>query len=116
MFDLLKPLESKLQRNYILSAKRIGKKNEEADAENNGRNARPKLLLVTLKYEADASSFHNNGFGRKLTDTIWINPDLTRQERDVQYQQRVQRRNRRSDASSNEQVTTGAEGVSSKKD
>ena len=50
-----------------------------------------RLTLVTLKYKEDASITHNYGRGRKFTDCIWINPDLTKVERDALYIQRVQK-------------------------
>ena len=81
VFNMIKPLEEKLVQNDVLIVKRMGQ-----------NSTKPRLLHVVLKYEIDATTFHNGGAGRKIDDRIWINPDLTRTERDILYQKHVQRR------------------------
>ena len=50
------------------------------------------LLRVILKYHDDALWFYRNGNGRRVQPGIWINPDLTKQERDAKYIARVKQR------------------------
>ena len=49
-----------------------------------------------MKQKADAVFLHNNGQGRKITcqdnKISWINPDLTRTEREIRYPKRQKRR------------------------
>ena len=94
VFNLLKPLEAKLEKKDIIKVNRIGKTTGNAEADHQQSRKRPRLLHVVLRYEADAASFHNGGFGRRISEekNIWINPDLTRSERDICYQRRVQKR------------------------
>ena len=90
VYNTLKPFEARLNKNEILAASRLGRRNENSETD---QSRRPRMIIVTLKFESDATSFHNNGIGRKIEDSnIWVNPDLTRTERDVLYRKRVQRR------------------------
>ena len=70
-----------LRKEYILSCHRLGKKGE-----------RPRAILCVLLREDDAVFFSNDGKGRKFPGEVWVNPDLTRTERDVLYQKRMERR------------------------
>ena len=74
--------EEQLSTNDFVSCKRLGMKKPD----------HTRLVLVIFKREEDAMYFHNWGRGRKLTDGIWVNPDLTRTERDAMYQRRQERR------------------------
>ena len=60
------------------------------------RDGQNRLTLVVFKREQVAAEFHNFGRGRKLGNT-WVNPDLTRTEREARYQSRVERRQRFAD-------------------
>ena len=101
-----------MKMNDILHVKRIGssKKDESVKEGSSVKVIKPRLLLVSLKYESDAAFLHNNGYGRKVTcvndDSMhaWINPDLTRAERDAQYELRVQRRKKMKDHSSTQSI------------
>ena len=55
-----------------------------------------RLILVVFKREQMAAEFHNFGRGRKIGNT-WVNPDLTRTEREAKYQMRVERRRKLED-------------------
>ena len=45
-----------------------------------------------MRREDDAVFFTNNGKGRQFTGGVWVNPDLTRTERDALYEKREARR------------------------
>ena len=49
---------------------------------------------MTLKYVNDTSLFHSFGLGRRVEvdSGVWINPDLTKDERNASYLLRQQRR------------------------
>lgn len=76
-----------LSTNEIVTCKRLGKKTP--------GQTRPRLVLLIFKREEDAMYFHNWGRGRKLNGGIWVNPDLTRTEREAMYQRRQERRSKR---------------------
>ena len=85
MFRLHKRTEPRLQNGDILSCKR------------RGRIAFTKshvgcFIHVVRKYQDDAEMLHNCGLGREIYDNIWINPDLTKMERDAKYQIHKQRK------------------------
>ena len=65
----------------IAHCKRLGEKQE----------GKRRLILVVFKREDWAAEFHNFGRGRKLDNDVWVNPDLTRTERDAKYQERKKR-------------------------
>ena len=71
----------------ILYCRRLGKKG-----------ARPRIVLAVMRREDDAVYFHNDGRGRRyyLQDysVVWVNPDLTRNEREAMYQERLAKRSR----------------------
>ena len=54
-----------------------------------------RLILVVLKREDWAAEFHNFGRGRKLDNNVWVNPDLTRTEREAQFKAREKKREKR---------------------
>ena len=89
-------LNGEVEKREILSAKRLGKYTEDK--------MRP--VLVTLKYEEDATFAHNNGKGFNCGNGIWINQDMTRTEREALYNERVARRTAAKKDSPNEQTTT----------
>ena len=74
-----------LTRDDILSCNRLGKPGE-----------RSRAILCVLRKEDDAVYLSNNGKGRKFPGGVWINPDLTRAERDVLFEKREARRERNS--------------------
>ena len=49
-------------------------------------------MLAVFKREEDAQYFHNWGRGRDLGGNKWVNPDLTRTERDALFKKRDERR------------------------
>ena len=49
-------------------------------------------ILVVFKTEDAAQFFHNYGMGRKVSDRTWINPDLTRTQRNAQFEKRQAKR------------------------
>jgi hypothetical protein len=75
-------LGSECSSHDIVTVKRLGLKKEESK--------RP--ILVVFKSEETAQFFHNYGTGWKVTASVWVNPDLTRTERDAQYKKRNARR------------------------
>lgn len=58
----------------------------------NPERSRPRPLIVTLNTQDMAQKWHKYGFGRKITDQIWINQDLTRSERIAAFNARQARR------------------------
>ena len=74
-------LREGLTKEDILSCNRLGKKGE-----------KPRAILCVMRREDDAVFFTNNGKGRKFTGDVWVNPDLTRTERDALYEKREARR------------------------
>ena len=78
--------EENLELNDLVSCKRLGEKKV-------GHN---RFILVVFKTEQDALYFHNYGRGRNLEEGVWVNPDLTKTERDALYEKRKQRRERKS--------------------
>ena len=69
----------------IADAKRLGE-------EKRGTN---RLVLVIFKREDVAADFHNYGRGRNIEGEVWVNPDLTRTEREARYQERQDRRRKK---------------------
>lgn len=85
----------------ILFCQRLGKKG-----------AKPRVILVVMRKEDDAVYFTNNGRGRRYylgdRDYIWVNPDLTRTEREALYKKRVDKKSSRDEAAP-PQPTAGEE-------
>ena len=79
------------QLNDILNCYRIGRKN--SGNTDGGRSNR--LLLVILKSEEVVSELHNFGRGRRVDGGVWINKDMTRTEREILYQQRKAKRDKK---------------------
>lgn len=64
------------------------------------RGDKPRVVLVIMRREDDAVYFTNNGrgrcyFGQNRSDNVWVNPDLTRNEREAMFQQRKERNEKR---------------------
>ena len=74
-----------LSQDEIAYCKRLGEKKA-------GLN---RLILIVLKKEDCAVELHNFGRGRNLGNGLWINPDLTRTEREAKYLEREKRRERK---------------------
>lgn len=70
----------------IVVVKRLGEKKP--------RKRRP--ILAVFKSEEVAQHFHNYGRGRKVMELVgcWVNPDLTRTEREAMFKKREERRER----------------------
>ena len=93
VFQMLSHIDGSFKKDDIANCRRIGqKKQEENDAESE---VKPRLLLVTLRYEQDALFFHNCGIGRKYRESCWINADLTKSERDARYKLRCAKREKK---------------------
>ena len=73
-----------LRPEHILSSKRLGKRRD-----------RSRAILCILYKEDDVVFFTNDGKGRKFPGEIWVNPDLTRTEREALYQRRMEKRSGR---------------------
>ena len=73
---------NELMQDEIAYCKRLGEKKPN----------KTRLILVVLKKEDCAVELHNFGRGRKLANGVWINPDLTRTERDAKFLAREKRR------------------------
>ena len=59
-----------------------------------------RLILVTIRHEEDAKFLHNYKIGRKVqledgSGNVWINADLTRNERDAAFLKREEFRSRK---------------------
>ena len=94
-------LGKEVEKSEILEVKRL----------NYGRLSnrnQPRLIFVTLKYEEDARWAHRNGRGYNVEGDIWINPDLTKTERDALWEERKAKKastsqnDRQNSASSNQ--------------
>ena len=77
-----------LTREDILSCNRLGKPVKPGE--------RSRAILCVLRKEDDAVYFSNNGKGRQFPGGVWVNPDLTRAERDVLFEKREARREKKS--------------------
>ncbi|NQY00908.1 MAG: hypothetical protein HRT70_07225 [Flavobacteriaceae bacterium] len=78
-------LKCTFQPKDIVSINKIGRQEV-------GDRSWPRLTLVSLRYKADAVLLHNNGKGFMVNRSTWINPDLTKAERDDLYKTRLARR------------------------
>ena len=90
--------EGILEPNDIAHCRRLGKLET-------GKN---RLILVVLKREDWAVDFHNFGRGRKYDDNVWVNPDLTKTEREAQFLARKKRKEKRDRPPVREAVPTAA--------
>ena len=98
--------EEEMTTNDIVMCKRLGLKKPGG--------VRP--VLVVFKSEGDAQYFHNWGRGRKLRGKMWVNPDLTRTERDADYRKRQERKRRRSAEEEDEQDSSSSHEQSTDQD
>ena len=60
-------------------------------------NPLPRPLVVKMRDVEAANSWHDNGKGHKIGDS-WINPDLCKVDREIQFFARVERRKKREEA------------------
>ena len=74
-----------IEANDVADCKRLGELKPGAN----------RLVLVILKREDVAADFHNYGRGRNIEGDVWVNPDLTRTEREARFQMRQDRRRKR---------------------
>ena len=70
--------------NDMVNVKRLGEK----------KVGKSRFILIVFKSEEAALYYHNYGRGRKVEGNIWVNPDLTRTERDAMFKKRDERRKR----------------------
>ena len=116
VFNIFNRIDGKFEKSDIANCKRIGSKKDQNENGEDGasRDERPRLILVTLRYEQDALYFHNSGFGRKYGENCWINPDLTKAERDARYKLRCARREKLTNAASSEAPSEATESSAKK--
>ena len=74
-----------VEANDVADCKRLGELKPGAN----------RLVLVIFKREDVAADFHNYGRGRNIEGDVWVNPDLTRTEREARFQMRQDRRRKR---------------------
>ena len=90
--DIICQHATDLTTSDIQSAKRVG------DFSRINRNKfRGRMVIAVLKSEESASYMHNNGRGfvyrgNKQEDDVWINPDMIKADRDVQWNTREKRK------------------------
>ena len=93
-------LEPRFLDGDLLSCRRLGKRNSDRQ--------HARLVLGKMRLSYDAQYFHRYGKGRCINidgmGDIWINPDLSKAEREARYKARMSRRNKKD----NSQIT-GAE-------
>ena len=65
----------------------------ETEVEADNRSAQ-RPIIVTMTTPELARETHKHGFGRKISESIWINPDLTRSERIAAWKARKAMRSR----------------------
>ena len=88
---VLKGVDRSFPNGQILNCKRLGAK-KDGNETDSPRQYRSRLIVVTLRNENDAVFFHNNGTGRQCQESIWLNADLTKDEREARYKLRCERR------------------------
>lgn len=88
--SLLRNLD--MERNEIVTCFRTGATKKDKDGNN-----LPRPLVVVMRNEEAARTWHENGKGYKIGDS-WINPDLCRVDREIQFFARVERRKKREEA------------------
>ena len=76
IMELLHYVDPSIQPHEILNCKRIG---------GNLSNNCPKYVLVSCRNRATVYWLHNYGSGRRIAKGLWINPDLTKVERESRY-------------------------------
>ena len=79
-------LNEGFRKEDILSTRRLGKTPE--------RGQRARAILCVMRRVDDAVFLTNDGKGRKFPGGVWVNPDLTTNEREALYQKRLARRNK----------------------
>ena len=81
--------DCELRKEDIEHCYRAGRKREP----DSGTTDRPRPLVVILKSPKIAQNLHKYGVGRKVDHGLWVNPDLTKSEREAAYKARQSRRN-----------------------
>ena len=95
-----------IPKSQIVKCFRAGRIPEKQN-ENENANVRPRPLIAILISPEEAQKHHKYGFGTKISNSIWINKDMTRSERQAAFNARQARRNyggRRSDAEQSNNV------------
>ena len=80
--------ECGIPKDQIVKCWRAGKKETEASI-------LAKPLVVILTTPSKANEYHNYGVGQKVSHGVWINPDLTRLEREAAYKARQANRSKK---------------------
>jgi len=90
VMDICQNLEPKFVTKDLLSCKRLGK------SSSNQSQTRP--ILSNLRLHSDAQYMHRYGKGQCVfldgIGEIWINPDLSKSEREALYELRQKKRNK----------------------
>ena len=95
-----KLMDGEIEKKDIVLAKRLG-----VFTDGKRRN-----VMITLRYQGDAEFVHNHERGRKIIvseshqlqdqigDEIWMNADLTKLQREANYNMRVEKRKKAAEA------------------
>ena len=108
-----KKIEENFLSSQILNCKRLGPKRDENNEQSTTRKYKSRMIMVTLRNENDAVFFHGNGSGRKVSERIWLNADLTKDEREAKYKLRVQKREKKAKQLQEQQNNEGSSSVNS---
>ena len=81
-----------MEMNEIVTCFRTG-----AVKKDRNGNPLPRPLVVKMRDVETANFWHDNGKGHKIGDS-WINPDLCKVDREIQFFARVERRKKREEA------------------
>ena len=80
-----------INRNDIIKIFRAGKIKQRENGDTDVR-PRQRPIIVTMVTPEQAREIHKHGFGRKISESIWINQDLTSSERTAAWKARNARR------------------------
>ena len=111
--NVLQKIEENFLSSQILNCKRLGPKRDENNEQSTTRKYKSRMIMVTLRNENDAVFFHGNGSGRKVSERIWLNADLTKDEREAKYKLRVQKREKKAKQLQEQQNNEGSSSVNS---
>ena len=114
--DFVGLMEGEIEKRDVLMARRLGAYSTEKKTARGDVAVRN--VLLTLRYDGDALYAHNTGNGRKIVldsgKAVWINPDLTRLERDARLKTRQEKQKKyEEDKRKSATVTPPAAGTSS---
>ena len=102
-------MDGEIDKRDIMMARRLGVFS--ADKKTQRGEVAVRNVLITLRYEGDAVYAHNTGRGRKIVmdsqtgKAVWINPDLTKLERDARLNARKERQQKRREEDDRQKTT-----------